>query len=128
MVAWLQAFVVRVSRLLSEHRLASFAVTAVILLLMADSIRRVLSDKDEWGGVLMWALLAVAVYSAIATVFWVRRGPPESRLFIAWSSGITPALCGMAAALAGAPALVMWVGVLLAVVIVGWVAAATKTA
>lgn len=91
MVAWLQAFVVRVSRLLSEHRLASFAVTAVILLLTADSIRRVLSDEDEWGGVLMWALLAVAAYSAIATVFWLRRGPPESRLFIAWFSGITPA-------------------------------------
>jgi hypothetical protein len=78
--------------------------------------------------VLMWAFLAVAVYSAIATVSWLRRGPPESRLFIAWFGGITPALCGMAAVFAGAPALLMWVGVLLSVGLVGWVAAATRTA
>ena len=76
----------------------------------------------------MWAFLAVAVYSPIATVFWVGGGPPESRLFIAWFGGITPALCGMAAVYAGAPAVLMWVGVLLSVGLVGWVAAATRTA
>jgi len=127
MVAGLQAFGVRVSRLLSEHRLASFAVTTVALLQLGVSIRIVL-PKVEGGGVLMWAFVALAAYSAIATVFLVRRGPPETRLFIAWFSGITPALCGMAAALAGSPALVMWVGILLAIGLVGWVAAATKTA
>jgi hypothetical protein len=128
MAAGLQAFVVRVSRLLSEHRLVSFAVTAVTLLLMADSIRRVLPDEEGEGEVVMWAAVAVAAYSAIATVYLVRRGPPETRLFLAWFGGITPALCGMAAALAGSPALVMWVGVLLAIGLVGWIAAATRTA
>ena len=112
MAAGLQAFVVRVSRLLSEHRVAAFAVTTVTLLLMADSIRRVLAD-EEGGGVLIWAFVALAAYSVFATVFLVRRGPPETRLFLAWFGGITPALCGMAAALYGAPALVMWVGILL---------------
>jgi hypothetical protein len=76
----------------------------------------------------MWAFLALAAYSPIATVFVVRRGPPETRLFIAWFSGITPALSGMAAALYGAPELVMWVGILLAIGLVGWVAAATRIA
>lgn len=128
MAAGLQAFGVRISRLLSEHRLASFAVTAVTLLLMADSIRRVLPDEEGEGEVVMWAAVAVAAYSAIATVYLVRRGPPETRLFLAWFSGITPALCGMAAALYGSPALVMWVGILLAIGLVGWVAAATRTA
>jgi len=76
----------------------------------------------------VWALLAFAAYSAIATVYSVRRGPPELRMLIARFGGITPALCGMAAALAGAPVYVMWVGILLAIALVGWVAAATKTA
>ena len=126
MAAGLQAFGVRVSKLLSEHRLPSFAVTTVALLQMGVSIRLVL-PKEEGGRVLIWAFVALAAYSAIATVFLVRRGPPETRFFIAWFSGITPALCGMAAALAGSPALVMWVGILLAIGLVGWVAAATKT-
>jgi hypothetical protein len=127
MAAGLQAFGVRVSRLLSEHRSGSFVVTTVALLQVGASIRLVL-PKEEGGGVLIWAFLALAAYSPIATVFSVRRGPPETRLFIAWFSGITPALCGMAAALAGAPELVMWVGVLLSIGLVGWVAAATRTA
>jgi hypothetical protein len=124
---WASGFGVRVSRLLSEHRLGSFVVTTVALLQMGVSIRLVLS-KEEGGGVLIWAFLALVAYSAIATVFWVRRGPAESRFLIAWGSGITPALCGMAAALAGSPELVMWVGILLAIGLVGWVAAATRTA
>ena len=123
----IQALVVRVSRLLSEHRLGSFVVTTVALLQLGGSIRLVLRE-EEGGGGLVWAFLALAAYSAIATVFWVRRGPPESRLFIAWFSGITPALCGMAAALYGSPALVMWVGILLAIGLVGWVAMTAKAA
>jgi hypothetical protein len=114
MAAGLQAFVVGVSRFLSQRRLASFLITAVTLVLMAESIQRVLPDARQ-GGVLMWAFLAGAAYAAIATAFWVRKGPQSSRLFIAWFSGITPALCGMAAALSGSPALVMWLGVLLAI-------------
>jgi hypothetical protein len=127
MAAGLQAFGVRFSRLLSEHRLASFAVTTVALLQMGVSIRLVL-PKEEGAGVLMWAFVALAAYSVFATVFLVRRGPPETRLFIAWFSGITPALYGMAAALAGPPALLMWIGILLSIALVGWVAAATSTA
>jgi hypothetical protein len=125
MVDWIQAYVLRVSRIL-EHRLASFLGTAVILLLMGDSIRRVLPD-DEHGGVLMWVCIGLGVYSGIATVYLVRRGPESGRLFIAWFSAITPALVGMAAALAGSPVFVMWVGILLSIGLVGWVAAATRT-
>jgi hypothetical protein len=84
--------------------------------------------KEEGDGVLVWAFVAIAAYSPIATVFSMRRGPLETRFFIAWFAGITPVLCGMAAALAGSPALVMWVCILLAIGLVGWVAAATKTA
>ena len=49
MAAGLQAFGVRFSRLLSEHRLGSFVVTTVALLQMGVSIRLVLS-KEEGGG------------------------------------------------------------------------------
>lgn len=122
---WIQAYVLRVSRVL-EHRLASFLGTAVILLLLGDSIRRVLPE-DEQGGVLMWIWIGLGAYGGIATVYWVQRGPESGRLFIAWFSAITPALCGMAAAFAGSSVFVMWVGILLSIGLVGWVAAATRT-
>jgi hypothetical protein len=75
----------------------------------------------------MWIWIGLGVYSGIATVYLVRRGPESGRLFIAWFSAITPALGGMAAALAGSPVFVMWVGILLSIGLVGWVAAATRT-
>jgi hypothetical protein len=93
---------------------------------MADSVRRVLSDEGQVG-ILTWVLLALMAYAAIATVFSLRRGPESSRLIMAWGSGITPALYGMAAALAGSPTSVMWLGVLLAVALVGWVAVTTRS-
>jgi hypothetical protein len=92
MVDWIQAYVLRVSRVL-EHRLASFLGTAVMLLLLGDSIRRVLPE-DEQGGVLMWIWIGLGAYGGIATVYWVQRGPESGGLFIAWFIAITPALGG----------------------------------
>jgi hypothetical protein len=125
MVAWIQAYVLRVSRVL-EHRLASFLGTAVILLLMGDSIRRTLPD-DEHGGVLMWVWIGLGVYSGIATVYLVRRGPESGAALHCLVQRDHTCLGGMAAALTGSPVFVMWVGILLSIGLVGWVAAATRT-
>lgn len=122
---WFQAYVAWVSRVL-EHRLASFLGTVAILLLLGDSIRRVLPEEEQ-GGVLMWVWIGLGVYAVIGTVYWVRRGPESVRLFVAWFSAITPALVGMAVALAGSPVFVMWAGILLSIGLVGWVAVATRT-
>ena len=46
MAAGLQAFALQVSRLLSEDRLGSFAVTTVTLLQVGVSIRRVVSEEE----------------------------------------------------------------------------------
>jgi hypothetical protein len=125
MLGRFQAFGERVSEFLSEHRLASFLVTVVVLVLLADDVRWVFPDGGHIG-VFTWVLLALMAYAPIATVFLLRQGPHPSRLLIAWGVGITPALLGMTAAVAGSPALVMWFGVLLSGVLLGWVAAITR--
>ncbi|HZA60864.1 MAG TPA: hypothetical protein VE754_04175 [Actinomycetota bacterium] len=115
-----QAFAARLSKFLSEHRLASFLVTAAALVLMAEAVRRVLPNGGQVS-VLTGVLLAPMAYAPIATVYTLRRGPQPFRLVMAWSVGVTPALFGIAAALNGSPAIVMWGGVLLAIALVGWI-------
>jgi hypothetical protein len=127
MFARFQAVFVRVSKFLSEHRLASFLVTVAALALLADDVRRVLPDEGQVG-VLTWVLLALMAFCPIPLVYALRRGPYPSRLLIAWEFGITPALLGITAALAGSPALVMWMGVLVSSALVGWVLATARAA
>ena len=46
----------------------SFVITSAVILLMADSIRRVLPDESEVN-MLTWIALAFMVYAVIVTVF-----------------------------------------------------------
>jgi hypothetical protein len=78
--------------------------------------------------VLTWVLVALIASCPIPLVYALRRGPYPSAYLIAWEFGVTPALLGITAALAGSPALVMWVGVLLSSALVGWVAATARGA
>lgn len=113
----------RLSRLLSRHRIPAFLITAVSLLLVADAIRRVLSDSgDDRVDALTWAALALMAYAVVAVLFLQRRAPGNVRLVVAWFIGLSPALYGMTAAIVGSPIVVMWIGVVLAIGLVGWVA------
>lgn len=112
----------KLSRFLSRHRLPSFLITAVSLVLVADAIRRVLSDADTQVDALTWAALALMAYAVVAVLFLQRRAPDNVRLVVAWFIGLSPALYGMTATVVGSPLIVMWVGVVLAIGLVGWVA------
>jgi hypothetical protein len=57
MLGRFQAFGERVSEFLSEHRLASFLVTVVVLVLLADDVRWVFPDEGHIG-VFTWVLLS----------------------------------------------------------------------
>jgi hypothetical protein len=114
----------QLSKLLSRHRTASFLITAAGLLLLADAVRQVLSD-DGTVGVFTWVALALMAYATITTIRWQRPAPPDIPFLIAWAMGINPALFGIAAALAGSPVVVMWIGVLLAIGLIGWVSVRT---
>ena len=119
------AFVVmteRLSRLLDRHRLPAFLITSVSLVLLADAIRRVLSDADAQVDALTWAALALMVYAVVAVLFLQERAPDNVRLVVAWFIGLSPALYGMTAAAVGSPLVVMWIGVVVAIGLVGWVA------
>src|SRR5262245_2617371 len=114
------------SRLLSRRRVAAFAITAGSLVLVADAIRKELSGDAEVGA-LTWAAVALMAYAVVAVVFLQRRAPENIRLVVAWFIGLSPALYGMTAALAGSPVIVMWFGVVLAIGLVGWVALRTTS-
>jgi hypothetical protein len=109
------------SRLLSRHRLASFLITAASLLLMADAVRRVLSDDAQFN-VLTWIALALIVYAVFALWYVQRRAPQDVRFAMVWGIALIPATVGIAAALTGSPTTMMWLGVLLAIGLVGWIA------
>jgi hypothetical protein len=88
---------------------------------MADAIRRVLSD-DARVNVLTWIALALMSYAVIALIFVLRRFPQDVRFLMAWGTAVIPATSGMAAALTGSPTIMMWLGVLLSIGLVGWIA------
>jgi len=118
-----QVLAERLSRLLSRNRLPSFLITAVSLVLVADAIRRAMSDSgDARVDALTWAALALMAYAVVAVLFLQRRAPDNVRLVVAWFIGLSPALYGMTAVAVGSPFVVMWIGVVLAIGLVGWVA------
>lgn len=123
MASAFHALAVRLSRLLSRNRLPAFLITAVSLVLVADAIRRVLSDSgDAQVDALTWAALALMAYAVVAVLFLQRRAPENVRLVVAWFIGLSPALYGITATMVGSPLVVMWIGVVLAIGLVGWVA------
>src|SRR5262245_3319761 len=70
------------SRLLSRHRVAAFAITAGSLVLVGDAIREELSGTAEVGA-LTWAAVALMVYAVVAVLFLERRAPENGRLVVA---------------------------------------------
>ena len=71
------------------------------------------------------ALVSVAegmAYAVVAVLFLQRRAPENVRLVVAWFIGLSPALYGITATMVGSPLVVMWIGVVLAIGLVGWVA------
>lgn len=70
-------------RLLSRHRPASLLITVASLLLMADAVRRVLSD-DAYFNVLTWIALALMAYALFALWYVQRRALEDVRLVMAW--------------------------------------------
>ena len=111
----------RLSRFLSRHRLPAFLITSVSLVLVADAIRRALSGDAEVS-VLTWAAVGLMAYAAFAVLYFRDRAPENIRLAMVWFIALSPAVYGMTATVAGSPDAVMWIGVVLAIGLVGWVA------
>ena len=117
-----QGLAEKLSRFLSRHRLPSFLITAVSLVLLGDAIRRALSDSgDARVDALTWAALALMAYAVVAVLFLQRRAPESVRLVVAWFIGLSPAVYGMTATIVGSPLFIMWIGIALAIGLVGWV-------
>jgi hypothetical protein len=114
-------FAKTISRFLAEHRLASFIIAAVVMVLWADAVRRVLPDHSDIN-VFTWVALALMVYAMVALIVLPKRVMPSVRSLVAWGMAISPSVYGVAAALAGSPMIVMWIGVVLSILLSAWVA------
>jgi multisubunit Na+/H+ antiporter MnhB subunit len=127
--SWPKRAAVRLSTFLVERPLASFIITAVVLFLQANAIRRVLNAGGGLNG-FTWVALGFALYATIAVAALLRsdpaRFPPGFRLLFAWAVGLTPAESGFGAALAGSPVLVMWFGVGLSLCLIAWAGISTR--
>jgi hypothetical protein len=99
----------RVSEFLATRRLMSFLISALAILLVADSGRRVAPDHAE-ADVLTWIALSHMVLAGIVTLVLPRLVHPSVRQFVAWGVGFSPFLYGFAAVMAGSPTLLTWVG------------------
>jgi hypothetical protein len=116
----------RVSRFLAEHRVASFLITAIGAVLVADSVRRDLSEESQINFI-TWVALALMAYAVVPIWVVLRRTPANVRLFVAWGLALQPVLFGIVAAMNGSPVFTMWLGVLLTVGLVAWVLAEPRT-
>ena len=117
----------KLSRLLSGHRLASFVVTAGALILVAGAIGGALSGEPE-ADVFTWTALALMAYAVFAVVYFRRRAPQDVRVAMTWFLGVSPAIYGIGAVLVGSPVVVMWMGVALAIGLIGWLAVSDREA
>lgn len=62
------------------------------------------------------------VLAVIGAVVLPRLVAPSIRLFVAWTVGVSPFLYGFAAVMAGSPVALIWVGVLVSLCLLGWIA------
>jgi membrane associated rhomboid family serine protease len=107
----------RIGEAIVDHRLASFLLTSVTLVLMTDAIRRVLPDETAIDG-LTWTLLALMAFAVIVSILVPALLPQDRRAFVGLVIGVSPAIYGFAGALAGSPPLLMWVGTPIALCLV----------
>jgi hypothetical protein len=112
----------RSSKLIADHRLRAFLITAALILLIADSGRIEVAGEDAQTSVLTWVAVGLIVLGAIETFIAPRLVAPNVRLGIAWSLGMTPFLFGFAALMAGSPILVMWLGLVVSLCLIASVA------
>jgi hypothetical protein len=107
----------RIGEEIADHRSASFLITSVTLVLMADAARRVLPDETE-ADALTWLLLALTASTVVVCLLVPGRLPAHRRMFAAFALGVLPAVYGFAGAFAGSPPLLMWTGTLIAICLI----------
>jgi len=63
----------------------------------------------------------------VPVLIFLKRFPPKRGVtFVAWMMGAAPALYGFAAVLSGSPAAVLWLGVAWSLILVAFVAIASR--
>jgi hypothetical protein len=88
---------VRSSKLIADHRLRAFLITAALILLIADSGRRDVAGEDSQATILTWVAVGLIMLGVVETIVAPRLVVPSVRLAVAWSLALSPFLFGFAA-------------------------------
>ena len=114
----------RISMIVAEHRRGSFIITAVAMILIAVDVQMV-APGDAHVGVFTWIAVAGMIYAGIAVVMIVRLprlGDLNRLIGVPWMIGISPVIFGCTAAMAGSPVLLLWIGTVVSLSLVAFIA------
>jgi membrane protein CcdC involved in cytochrome C biogenesis len=117
---------VRSSELIAKHRSRAFVITAIGILVIADSGRRAVSVDDSQLSELTWMVVGLMALSVIATLLALRFVQPSVRLGVVWALGVTPFIYGFAALMSGSPIAFMWLGMIVSICLIAWAAFVIK--
>jgi hypothetical protein len=112
----------RVSAAISRHPLWSFVVTVAIVLMLADSARRIMPEEHGVNA-FTWIALGLIGY-AIPSAIWLARKGSQLPVLFRWTTCASPVIYGFAAALMGSPTWVLWLSVAVSICLVAFVALA----
>ena len=112
----------RLSELIARKPVVALLTTVVVLLLIAGSGPPAVAGDDLRVGPVTWVAIVLMAWGAIATIVAPRFVMPAGRLAVIWALALTPFSFGFAALMFGSPLLVMWIGLVVSVVLLIWVA------
>jgi hypothetical protein len=96
--------------------MASFAATAVLLLLLADAFRRVADGGEASARWIGWLAVSLMLASAVLALSARRHTDHNAGVAIMWGFAITPFLFGAGAVLASSDSVgLMWIGLCVSV-------------
>ena len=109
-----------VSGAISRHPVRSFLVTVAIIVMLADSARRIMPEEHEVTP-FTWVALGLIAYAVPSAIWLSRKGSPLPVLF-KWTTCASPVIYGFAAALLGSPIWLLWLSVTVSICLVAFVA------
>ena len=112
----------RVSGAISRHPVWSFLVSVAIILMLADSARRITPEEREVNA-FTWVALGLIGYAIPASIWFARKRPQLPVLF-RWTMCAAPVIYGFTATLMGSPIWVLWISVAVSIYLAAFAALA----
>jgi hypothetical protein len=114
----------RVSAAITRHPVWAFLVTVAIILMLADSARRIMPEEREVNA-FTWIALGLIGYAIPASIWFATKRSQLPVLF-RWTMCAAPVIYGFKAALMGSPTWVLWLSVTVSICLAAFAALAGR--